>query len=139
MAPTGRAAKVLKDKTGYGQIIHKTIYNFEKLITIENKENEEDHSFHYVFPIRHLNGNSRALIVDELSKISGKEAKNEFSNTPLGKRSHFRCTSYRLLVLLQAGRFLSIYIYRWSQVQCVVSFPNSPILQEYLQCQQRAR
>ncbi|MGB5026281.1 MAG: AAA family ATPase, partial [Saprospiraceae bacterium] len=31
MAPTGRAAKVLRDKTGKGKTIHKVIYNFSLL------------------------------------------------------------------------------------------------------------
>ena len=31
MAPTGRASKILRDKTGYGQTIHRIIYNFEEL------------------------------------------------------------------------------------------------------------
>src|SRR5436190_24130142 len=34
MAPTGRAAKILRDKTGYGVTIHKGIYNFSKLESI---------------------------------------------------------------------------------------------------------
>jgi len=77
MAPTGRAAKILRDKTGYGQTIHKTIYNFEELKTIQNKDNEHDHSFHYIFPIRHNDTANKVLIIDEASMISSKEAKNE--------------------------------------------------------------
>lgn len=45
MAPTGRAAKILRDRTGYGQTIHRTIYNFEELQTIQDKDNKDDHSF----------------------------------------------------------------------------------------------
>jgi len=74
MAPTGRASKILRDKTGYGQTIHRTIYNFQELKTIENKDN---HSFHYVFPIRENDTDGRILIVDEASMVSSKEAKNE--------------------------------------------------------------
>lgn len=77
MAPTGRAAKILRDKTGYGKTIHRTIYNFKELKTIENKDNEDDHSFHYFFPIREDSGEIKVLIVDEVSMISSKEAKNE--------------------------------------------------------------
>jgi tRNA A37 threonylcarbamoyladenosine biosynthesis protein TsaE len=32
MAPTGRAAKVLRDKTGLGCTIHRGIYNFDILL-----------------------------------------------------------------------------------------------------------
>jgi hypothetical protein len=77
MAPTGRAAKILRDKTGYGQTIHRTIYNFKELQTIQDKDNKDDYSFHYVFPIRQIDENDKVLIVDEASMISSKEAKNE--------------------------------------------------------------
>lgn len=78
MAPTGRAAKVLRDKTGFGVTIHKAIYNFEKLLSI-NKESDDnaEHSFHYFFPINNLAGNEHIIIVDESSMISGKESKHE--------------------------------------------------------------
>ena len=33
MAPTGRAAKILREKTGHGKTIHRGIYNFEELKT----------------------------------------------------------------------------------------------------------
>ena len=39
MAPTGRAAKILRDKTGYGTTIHRGIYNFDRL---EAKETDSD-------------------------------------------------------------------------------------------------
>jgi GTPase SAR1 family protein len=74
MAPTGRAAKILRDKTGYGQTIHRTIYNFQELKTIEDKDN---HSFHYVFPIRENDTDGKIMIVDEASMVSSKESKNE--------------------------------------------------------------
>ncbi len=77
MAPTGRAAKILRDKTGYGQTVHRTIYNFEELQTIQNSEDKDDHSFHYVFPIRQNNDAGKIMIVDEASMISSREAKNE--------------------------------------------------------------
>ncbi len=77
MAPTGRAAKILRDKAGYGQTIHKTIYNFEELKTFQNKDNEDDHSFHYIFPIRNNDTDNKILIIDEASMVSSREAKNE--------------------------------------------------------------
>lgn len=77
MAPTGRAAKILRDKTGYGQTIHRTIYNFVELKTIQDKQNEDDHSFHYVFPIRQNSTDGKIMIVDEASMISSREAQSE--------------------------------------------------------------
>lgn len=77
MAPTGRAAKILRDKTGQGQTIHRTIFNFEELKTIQSKDKEDDHSFHYVFPIRQIDEDGKVLIIDEASMISSRESKNE--------------------------------------------------------------
>ena len=79
MAPTGRAAKILRDKTGSGFTIHKTIYNFKELENINKESKDEaEHSFHYFFPINILDAShSQILIVDESSMISSKESKNE--------------------------------------------------------------
>ena len=78
MAPTGRAAKVLRDKTGVGKTIHSSIYNLEAIETINSNSLEEaDHSVKYYFPIDLTNTNERVLIVDEASMISSKESKNE--------------------------------------------------------------
>ncbi len=78
MAPTGRAAKVLKDKTGYGVTIHKGIYNFAKLESInQNSEDDAEHSFHYYFPINAAGTEEKIIIVDESSMISSVESKNE--------------------------------------------------------------
>lgn len=77
MAPTGRAAKILRDKTGFGQTIHREIYNFEELEIIQDKENTDDHSFHYYFPIRKLENQGNVFIVDEASMISSRESNNE--------------------------------------------------------------
>jgi tRNA A37 threonylcarbamoyladenosine biosynthesis protein TsaE len=79
MAPTGRAAKVIRDKTKKeATTIHRGIYNFERLDTIE-AENElvEEQSYHYVFPINQINDDKRILIIDEASMISSKESKHE--------------------------------------------------------------
>lgn len=77
MAPTGRAAKILREKTGYGQTIHKSIYNFLTLIRIQNSDDKDDLSFHYKFPIRNNNTVGSIIIVDEASMISSKESKHE--------------------------------------------------------------
>lgn len=76
MAPTGRAAKILRDKTGKGQTIHKSIYNFEDL-RIEKDEDLANNSLHYIFPINHEESDNQIFIVDEASMISSRESKNE--------------------------------------------------------------
>lgn len=78
MAPTGRAAKILRDKTGQGVTIHKGIYNFAQLETVnQNTEDDADYSFHYYFPINENGTSEKIIIVDESSMISSVESKNE--------------------------------------------------------------
>lgn len=77
MAPTGRAAKILRDKVGHGQTIHKCIYNFKELKTTQNTEDSDDYSLQYFFPIGQLETDENILIVDEASMVSSKESKNE--------------------------------------------------------------
>lgn len=77
MAPTGRAAKILRDKTGCGQTIHKSIYNYKELQTLENNDCEDDKSFRYIFPIRENQNDGSIIIVDEASMISAVESTNE--------------------------------------------------------------
>lgn len=78
MAPTGRAAKILRDKTNHGRTIHSCIYNLENIESI-NHESEEhaDHSFHYLFPIKKNVTDEKIIIVDEASMISSKESSQE--------------------------------------------------------------
>jgi len=77
MAPTGRAAKVLRDKTGMGQTIHKSIYNFKELRTTEDEKDDAGNSFHYYFPIHAREENESILIIDESSMISSRESHHE--------------------------------------------------------------
>lgn len=79
MAPTGRAARILKKKTGWGTTIHQGIYDFEKLETqhIKNQETGE-HTYKYFFPISKDGKDSHKIfIVDEASMISNRESKHE--------------------------------------------------------------
>ena len=78
MAPTGRAAKVLRDKTGIGSTIHKGIYNFSSLVSVnQDSLDDAEHSVHYSFPINEIESNQKIIIVDESSMISSKESKHE--------------------------------------------------------------
>ena len=80
MAPTGRAAKILRKKVGLGATIHRTIYALEDIHT-EHLENEEtgEHSYLYHFPIKREGDNEqRILIVDEASMVSNVKNEQEF-------------------------------------------------------------
>ncbi len=76
MAPTGRAAKILRMKTGRENsfTIHKSIYQLERIETPE--EDAEGDSggakFKYIFPVRKADHKILA-IVDEASMISSKK------------------------------------------------------------------
>lgn len=76
-APTGRASKILRDKTGYGKTIHSTIYDFNNLLTINSEEKDiAEHSFQYQFPVVKLEENT-VVIVDEASMISSRKSQHE--------------------------------------------------------------
>lgn len=78
MAPTGRAAKILREKTGYGKTIHSAIYKLEDVefssIEVENKQRDEDYKL--IFPLRELLEREMIFIIDEASMISSKESKH---------------------------------------------------------------
>ncbi len=75
MAPTGRAAKVLRERTGKDAFtIHKSIYSFDELVELENGD-----SFRYYYKLRNNSEVAhRIFIVDESSMISDMESKGEF-------------------------------------------------------------
>lgn len=96
MAPTGRAAKILSEKTGYGaSTIHKTIYQLSHLQdalhdeagnkikeTLKNSERANGvDDFEFYFGIRPLEQNETpdrlVCIIDESSMISSRKASNE--------------------------------------------------------------
>jgi hypothetical protein len=86
IAPTGRAAKVLRDKTFKGATIHRGIYNFEKLHTIEvDNEDVAKKSFHFYFPIAEKNSINRVIIVDESSMVSNTKSQHELFTFGTGK------------------------------------------------------
>jgi energy-coupling factor transporter ATP-binding protein EcfA2 len=80
MAPTGRAAKVINQKTGFtSATIHKGIYSFEELQEIKQSDDENDISFLYQYKIRNnpeVHGS--ILIVDEASMVSDILSQGEF-------------------------------------------------------------
>ncbi|QKG79309.1 ATP-dependent DNA helicase [Tenuifilum thalassicum] len=80
MAPTGRAARVIKQKTGFeSTTIHKGIYSFEELQEIKQGENENDVSFLYQYKIRNNpEVHDSVLIIDEASMVSDILSQGEF-------------------------------------------------------------
>ncbi len=80
MAPTGRAAKVINQKTGFeSTTIHKGIYSFEELQEIKQGEDENDVSFLYQFKIRNNpEVHDSILLVDEASMVSDILSQGEF-------------------------------------------------------------
>ena len=71
MAPTGRAAKILRKKVGQGATIHRTIYAFDDVET-------DDETYKYRYPVRINEAEGQVLIVDEASMVSNVENKQEF-------------------------------------------------------------
>jgi tRNA A37 threonylcarbamoyladenosine biosynthesis protein TsaE len=75
MAPTGRAAKVIREKTGQEAFtIHKSIYSYEDMVEIE-----EGDSFYYYYKIRNnIDVAGKIFIVDEASMLSDAISEGEF-------------------------------------------------------------
>ena len=80
MAPTGRAAKVINQKTNFeSTTIHKGIYSFEELQEINQGEDENDVSFLYQYKIRNNpEVHDSVLIVDEASMVGDILSQGEF-------------------------------------------------------------
>lgn len=77
MAPTGRAASVLRKKTGYvATTIHRGIYNFFDIQTRVEKDDIANSTYKIIFPILQTE-NPQVCIVDESSMISNHESTNE--------------------------------------------------------------
>ncbi|MCE5206555.1 MAG: AAA family ATPase [Porphyromonadaceae bacterium] len=80
MAPTGRAAKVINQKTGLpANTIHKGIYSFADLQEVDAEEEGEEGSFFYQYKLWNnpMVYNS-VLIVDEASMVSDNYSEGEF-------------------------------------------------------------
>lgn len=75
MAPTGRAAKVIRERTGQEAFtIHKSIYSFEDLLEVK-----EGDSFFYQYKIRNnVDVAGKVFIVDEASMLSDAKSEGEF-------------------------------------------------------------
>lgn len=80
MAPTGRAAYIIGNKTGKpAYTIHRSIYGLTKLkLSSQNKEEEDYGGLHLRFGLKGNNDSLKAVyIVDEASMISDSYSENE--------------------------------------------------------------
>lgn len=79
MAPTGRAAKVISQKTAFpATTVHKGIYSFDELKEIENNDGEAQ-SFLYQFKLwNNTDAHRTIFIVDEASMLSDVYSEGEF-------------------------------------------------------------
>lgn len=84
MAPTGRAAKILADKTKHpASTIHKAIYELSHIEAVEGNEREES-KVEFRFPLRQMNDSRRpgpvvapdssVLIIDESSMVGSRKS-----------------------------------------------------------------
>lgn len=73
MAPTGRAAKILRSKVEQyvATTIHQTIYSFEGIV-----EEENEGTFKYIYPLK-TSTQSNIFIIDEASMVSSRKSDNE--------------------------------------------------------------
>ncbi|MGV8964388.1 MAG: ATP-dependent DNA helicase [Candidatus Saccharimonadaceae bacterium] len=80
LAPTGRAAKVIRDITGQeASTIHKGIYSYDELVEVENAEIEGGKSFFYYYKIRNSTDvANKIFIIDEASMLSDSKSEGEF-------------------------------------------------------------
>jgi tRNA A37 threonylcarbamoyladenosine biosynthesis protein TsaE len=90
MAPTGRAAKVINQKTGFrATTVHKGIYNFGELVEVSEGENKEDNdslTFYFKYNIlSDPNIYNNIYIVDEASMVSDIVSFGEFYRFGTGK------------------------------------------------------
>lgn len=78
MAPTGRAARVLKQKTGYNAVtIHKAIYDSACIVT-KNVNDIAESEYKLVFPINvPENEGDMVAIVDEASMVCSRKIEHE--------------------------------------------------------------
>ena len=77
-APTGRAAKVMRDSIGEGQTIHSGIYSKKIICTEIDNPDESQKLLQYHFPVKEVFDDEKIIIVDESSMISDTETNNEF-------------------------------------------------------------
>ncbi len=78
-APTGRAGKVLAEKTGYpAGTIHRSIYGMDRLLEIPGAKEEDRFKFYYGLKLIAPDERPRVIVVDESSMVSDREDDEKF-------------------------------------------------------------
>lgn len=86
LAPTGRAAKVITDKTKFGaSTIHRSIYNLSDIKEVQLKDEDEKNSFKFYFDVVYQEDLNTVFIIDEASMISNVYQDAEFIQFGSGK------------------------------------------------------
>ena len=87
MAPTGRAAKVIHEKTGFdATTIHSGVYSFNDIKEIKKSSDENDVSFRYEFQVKkNPEIYDSIIIIDEASMVSDISNHDEFFRFGSGK------------------------------------------------------
>jgi len=80
MAPTGRAAKVITEKSGFNAYtIHKSIYSMSDLKEYKTKNNDTFETFKYYFELRTNDDPTNTVyIIDEASMVSNQYSESDF-------------------------------------------------------------
>lgn len=81
LAPTGRAAKVLQDKTqSHASTIHRHIYKFDNLEekTMNPQDENDVEGVEFFYPLKSTDFEQHLYIVDEASMIGTRRLDNEF-------------------------------------------------------------
>lgn len=86
-APTGKAAKVIKEKTqNEAFTIHKTIYSYNDIKEYKVNNIDGSQTFKYYFNLaNNINSSQTIYIIDESSMVSDKEQEGEFFRFGSGK------------------------------------------------------
>lgn len=105
LAPTGRAAKVLREKVGLGKTIHSAIFSSELKCIIPEDDDESKKTYQYVFPLITQPSDKQVIIVDESSMVSDNLQSNEFLRFGSGKLlsdllEYFQTTGIRKLIFV---------------------------------------
>ncbi len=78
-APTGRAAKVIIDKTQVtASTIHRGIYDLTEIKEVQLKDDREKNSFKFYFDLKFNQNVNSVFIIDEASMISNARIEQEF-------------------------------------------------------------
>lgn len=78
LAPTGRAARILGDKTGTGATtIHGAIYTFERLNVFEEAQTKNDPGLRFRFSVKRDDPGATVFVIDEASMVGDVEDKQD--------------------------------------------------------------